>query len=959
MLKNRLVRGSKTVKNRSNTGNIGMGIQGLGDAENTENTGDLGYGQGIYGQSVDGQSINGATGRRTNNNKPKKKHGFLKFLLLCLLVYGSYKLSYTILSQMAETEMDTFVSDYPFEFVNDTDSLWYVTGDIIVPNTYNHDDKVYSVKWTTKNNAISISDVSEGSSRISIKRPANNQVRVYITETYNKLWGKAERVYELSLIPTSGISEVNVIDMNNYNRDMQAVYDNNDNLKYMMGDFKNVYINSAIDAETVLGAYKNQFITNEELLENTDFELDDIVRIGIYTTYKFNIKINNVIIEGASAVITANSTDNKLTKVSINIDNGINADNISSVKTENDIRENMKSYIEQITASEGETETGTEKNVDYMVCALYKEYSDNQLVYVVHVVLENGGSYEMKISADTGDMLGYETMMSNSEWDDRVFTDITAKAKNEAGNAIEFNATKIDKNYIIFDTTQYIMHDRTRNVHAYENEGWWGLYKESYNRTGKDEQSFGDTLVMIGGLIDYAIETQLRFEIKSKTDTFDDSEAAQAYANMQEVYDWYKNTFGLLSFDGKGKEVVVRVRTKNRNDNACWDGASKTFVVNPSKNLKYSVGMYLEVLGHEYTHAVFDYAGAGLSDGIEVSGLNEAYADIMGVLIRGTNDWTVCKNYTTDGSSATFRDLKNINTEELYRGEKYPDVYYGENWTGEEHNICPIIGHVAWDMYANGGFSYSDIARIWYNSLGLCYDNSSTFVTCRKYIIQTAEDLVYSDDKIDFIAKSFDDREIFDPTYEFKTTGLKGDGSDKSSNGFRTKRIKSQAVKGDDLLDDSNQHRFLVAYSPIGSAIGKSGIVIYEETDGRKQSSSEQKSIGKKIEGSIKDAMDKTVIEDMSVIFQEIGISDGADLTVTYKQVNKIEMDMIEKIFGGQIDEINGIKNYTYSHISESLTDEEFDDMKSMLEQPYSLILQVHITRSTRYDLYDSLGILD
>lgn len=868
---------------------------------------------------------------KKNKVKRKKKHRFLKFLLLCIAIFILYKLSSIGLGKLAMNDLEKFAIDYPFTFEEKTDSLWYVTNNITVPNTYVYKDKIYTVEWTTNNKAISVSKIDDTMSRIEIKRPNIESIKVDLIETYKKLWGKAEKRYTITLIPTSTMNQPEIIDLDTYNRDMQVVYDENDNLKYMLGDFKNIYINSKEDALLLLETYKTQFIKDENIINNISFKFVDIVKIGIYNTYKFDVYINDIRLEYASATVSINNSDNSLTKISIDIEDYENIINTDEVISKEDINKNIPLYITQINGQE---------NIDYIICTSSEIYSDDKLCYIYEISLENGDAYQLKINAKTGELIDYQSQLSNSEIDTRKFTDIIGKAQNEAGKDIEFNATRIDKKFLFSNKEEYILQDLTRNIHAYDNEGWWGLFKEAEKSAEKENGNVLDVLTVIGGLADYAIETQLKYEIKSDTNVFTDSQAAQAFDHMQTVYDWYKNTFDLSSFNGKGKEVVIRVHTKNDTDNACWDGQSKTFVINPSKNLKYSVGMYLEVLGHEYTHAVFHYAGAELSGGEEVKGLNEAYADIMGIIISQDSSWQVCNNYTIEGENGVFRDLANINSDLVIYDRKYPEVYYGENWTGEEHNICPIIGHIAYEMYANGGFSWNDLAKIWYNSLGLCYDSSSTYVTCRKYIIQTAEDLGYSDEKIDFIAKAFDDREIFDPSYEFKT--------DKSSDGLRTKKIKSNAVKGDSILDDTNPHKFLIVCSPIGSALGKSGIVIYEEVDGKKLSTEKQNEISQTIQSKL--TSNTNQISELSDTEFEIPI--------TYKQISKTEMSFLERFCKNSV---NKIKNYTYTQIQnqDSLTDEEFEEAKGWLDILFELCLYMQITYETPYDFYNSFGIIE
>ena len=86
------------------------------------------------------------------------------------------------------------------------------------------------------------------------------------------------------------------------------------------------------------------------------------------------------------------------------------------------------------------------------------------------------------------------------------------------------------------------------------------------------------------------------------------------------------------SYNNKGAPVLIYVDNKSAADNAYWNTLYNIFCINPTKNFTYSFAKDAEVLGHEYTHAVFGNYVSG--SGIEISGLNEAYADIFGVFVK-------------------------------------------------------------------------------------------------------------------------------------------------------------------------------------------------------------------------------------------------------------------------------------------------------------------------------------
>jgi bacillolysin len=79
--------------------------------------------------------------------------------------------------------------------------------------------------------------------------------------------------------------------------------------------------------------------------------------------------------------------------------------------------------------------------------------------------------------------------------------------------------------------------------------------------------------------------------------------AVSAHANTEVVYDYYRNTLGRTAFDGLG--ASLRVSTlPNTYNNAYWDASLKILVFG------HDFEAALDVVGHEYTHGVVQYAVA-------------------------------------------------------------------------------------------------------------------------------------------------------------------------------------------------------------------------------------------------------------------------------------------------------------------------------------------------------------
>lgn len=145
-------------------------------------------------------------------------------------------------------------------------------------------------------------------------------------------------------------------------------------------------------------------------------------------------------------------------------------------------------------------------------------------------------------------------------------------------------------------------------------------------------------------------------------------------------------------------------------------------------------------------------------------------------------------------------------------------------------------------------------------------------------------------------------------------------------------------MAGDPILDDYNSHRFIVAYSIIGSVLGKEAIVIYEEAD--TMSKEEQSQFGDKIAQS----------------FKEQGLTDinGDAVKIEYRQLKKYQMDFAERFCSKSVSYMKGI---AYEAIG-TTPDDDFGEAKEMLEYIMSICFDWQMTNSTAYDFYDKLGII-
>ena len=411
-----------------------------------------------------------------------------------------------------------------------------------------------------------------------------------------------------------------------------------------------------------------------------------------------------------------------------------------------------------------------------------------------------------------------------------------------------------------------------------------------------------------------------------------------AYYNITLAYDYYYNRFDRLSYDNKG--AAIRIYTNFDSamgmqfDNACWYSTLKSFYVTPVKNLGHNLAADAEVIGHEYTHAVF---GSYSSGGGEISGINESYADTFGILMSHPNSWKVGHN-TFSGIDCYMRDLEEINSTES-RWVKFdklaPETYHDEywvNWDGEEHAISCMLSNISYKMYTSGHFSQYELEEILFKSLTYGYSGDDNYVTYRQQILQAMKELNYSVEQRNYVRGLFDEKEIFDDTdiYECEPEPTPEEIAYEEF----LEKLKELNKDGDSV------HRFAIMTSPIGFVLNKVPLYVYEEST---NPSSEEEEI-------INDFLNQYWVniggaEASDELGEYVGYREGN--AIEYKQVSPTTMDMIEFIFGKTKSEILDI---TSQAISEGNSTEE---EQSIINTIVNLIFVGNVGDSSRSEFFE------
>lgn len=693
-------------------------------------------------------------------NTKKSKRGLIAIIASVVIVAflgGSYVFADYMCDKIAKEEFESFATDFPFELGADGDTLNYITADFQVSNTYivgeDEDEKTYHTTWSSNSDRIKIDE----DGFVNVDLPKKSQ-KVTLTETYKKFIGKYTRTFTVTLIPnTATITEnteiitVKQLTNNENSIGIQVVEDEEGNVDYMLGEFKGLYAYNHEDALNLINLYRSEFDTPE----GVEFVFDRVVNTNVTKAFLFNVEYNGIVASGSSADVVVDVNTSEVTKVSINVNN------LPDISVTTDEIEDYEAIINAYVSGNDIENAESER----LIFDLGPSIRNGKCIRTYRVVFRTGYTYTVVIDVESKQVTDYYF-----EGDSTTYTNKECSATDDHGNRITFDATY--KKSLV--GSSYILYDCNRGISCLDDEGFWYIYNAFSNWSrdkSTDDMNIPEMLAALSfglvGTADKAISSNLfTYQIKSDTSNFKQGAHAAAYHNLQIAYDFFKENLGLISYDGNGAPIVVHVDSKAAKDNAHWSYDEKLFRVGTVEKYMYPLGQYPEVMVHEYTHAVFGNIGNITADrGIEVAGLNEAYADIFGCLATGK--WVMAKTYDSSGRSICIRDLKDINTN--LTKNKFSETYKDEYWQEEEHAICTVIGHIGYEMYASGLFTEKEMVDIWYNSLGYVYNDDSTFLTCRKYVLKAAEALGIDKARRDFIAHHFDQAEIYDSTYKITT----------------------------------------------------------------------------------------------------------------------------------------------------------------------------------------------
>ena len=325
-----------------------------------------------------------------------------------------------------------------------------------------------------------------------------------------------------------------------------------------------------------------------------------------------------------------------------------------------------------------------------------------------------------------------------------LMVDSQADAASRSATAEDLSGNKRTFNVDYVGNGRYEMRDLERKITTYEVTGYNYHLEFDFNWFVKEPALPGDVVAFASG------------DSLSRT-------AVSLHSNMAAAYDFYKDVLGRRSYSGNAStELEVSYNDQTTGANAYWSPTGQRFVFGSRGN--YGAG--LDVVGHEFTHAVICYVvGSGFDNGLiyygESGALNESYADIMGSLVEGKTG----SGRWLHGEDQAKANRSLANPKEYGQPDRYSDRVVTDGDNGGVHTNSGIFNHAAYKMMTDSrtsGVSQKKWARVFYHSL-FRLPQDATFLDARYAVSAAAAKLGFTASELYAIDAAFDEVGIVEP----------------------------------------------------------------------------------------------------------------------------------------------------------------------------------------------------
>ncbi len=212
-----------------------------------------------------------------------------------------------------------------------------------------------------------------------------------------------------------------------------------------------------------------------------------------------------------------------------------------------------------------------------------------------------------------------------------------------------------------------------------------------------------------------------------------DSNAREVWGEFETIYDYWRNTHGRDSWDGRGSKIIGTVHYSTNFQNAYWNGTQMVFGDDM---------IALDVTGHELGHGVCQTT-ANLTYKYQPGALNESLSDVWGAMID-SDDWLI-------GEDLPIGAVRSMSDPNAYNQPKdmteYRRMFFRDN--GGVHINSGIPNHAAYLLAAGGsdqGISVrpqgrSVVEKIWYRTETTKLTSSAKFADFANAAIRACQEL--------------------------------------------------------------------------------------------------------------------------------------------------------------------------------------------------------------------------
>ncbi|MFC0525165.1 M4 family metallopeptidase [Pontibacillus salicampi] len=287
----------------------------------------------------------------------------------------------------------------------------------------------------------------------------------------------------------------------------------------------------------------------------------------------------------------------------------------------------------------------------------------------------------------------------------------------------------------------------TKSLNTYSSNNTYYLYDTTKNMSGviqTYDNNNGGQWSLPG---DYVTDTDNKFISESQKAAVD----AHYYAG--EVYDYFYDNFGRVSYDDNGADITSTVHYGSNYNNAAWTGNQMIYGDGDGSQFTYLSGAD-DIVAHELTHAVTD-SSAQLVYENQPGALNESFSDVFGYFVDN-EDWLMGEDVYTPGQSGDA--LRSMSNPTQYNQPAHMDNYRdlpnteAGDWGGVHIN-SGIPNKAAYNTIQSIGQSKAE--EIYYRALTNYLTPNSNFSDAREALIQSANDL-YDSSTANSIASAWD-----------------------------------------------------------------------------------------------------------------------------------------------------------------------------------------------------------